>query len=229
MKELILGGARSGKSALAEQRALASGFGVSYIATAEVGDAEMAARIAMHRARRPDRWQLVEEPITLAAVLRQEAAAKRCIIVDCLTLWLSNLLADGIEARAAHHDSRDGGGRTKQDARAEGGCGCGLGADSAIGSSRGPRDRDVASADSAPVESPLFVRERAALLDALPGLPGHIILIGNEVGLGIVPLGSLSRRFCDEAGRLHQDLARVCDRVILTVAGLPYVLKGDRL
>ncbi|MEK7697231.1 MAG: bifunctional adenosylcobinamide kinase/adenosylcobinamide-phosphate guanylyltransferase, partial [Pseudomonadota bacterium] len=83
-------------------------------------------------------------------------------------------------------------------------------------------------ADSTPVESPLFVRERAALLDALPALPGHIILISNEVGMGIVPLGPLSRRFCDEAGRLHQDLARVCDRVILTVAGLPSMLKGDR-
>ena len=177
MKELILGGARSGKSALAEGRAFASGLEVSYIATAEAGDAEMVARIAMHRARRPDRWRLIEEPITLAAVLRQEAATKRCVIVDCLTLWLSNLLG----------------------------------------------------ADSAPVESPLFVRERTALLDALPALPGHIILISNEVGMGIVPFGSLSRRFCDEAGRLHQDLARTCDRVILTVAGLPYILKGDRL
>lgn len=195
MKELILGGARSGKSALAEQRARASGLEVSYVATAEAGDAEMAARIAMHRARRPDRWRLVEEPIALAAVLRQEATTKRCVIVDCLTLWLSNLLADAIEARAAR----------------QGGRGCGLGA------------------DSTSVESPLFVRERAALLDALPALPGHIILISNEVGMGIVPLGSLSRRFCDEAGRLHQDLARVCDRVILTVAGLPYMLKGDRL
>lgn len=211
MKELILGGARSGKSALAEQRAHTSGLDVCYIATAGAGDAEMAARIAMHRARRPDRWRLVEEPLALAAVLRQEAAAKRCVIVDCLTLWLSNL----------------------------------LGADSAIGASQGSRattpgmeevgrsgesePRDVASSDSAPVESPLFVRERAALFDALPGLPGHIILISNEVGMGIVPLGPLSRRFCDEAGRLHQDLARACDRVILTVAGLPYVLKGDRL
>ena len=176
VKELILGGARSGKSALAEQRARTSGLEVSTIATAEAGDAEMAARIAMHRARRPDRWRLVEEPVALAAVLRQEATAKRCVIVDCLTLWLSNLLG----------------------------------------------------ADSAPVESPLFVRERAALLDALPALPGHIILISNEVGMGIVPLGPLSRRFCDEAGRLHQDLARVCDRVILTVAGLPSMLKGDR-
>ncbi|MEK7261027.1 MAG: bifunctional adenosylcobinamide kinase/adenosylcobinamide-phosphate guanylyltransferase [Pseudomonadota bacterium] len=194
MKELILGGARSGKSALAEQRAQASGLEVSTIATAEAGDAEMAARIAMHRARRPDRWRLVEEPVALAAVLRQEAAAKRCVIVDCLTLWLSNLLgADSapVESPSTHRD---------------------------VGSVAVGRSRER-----------LFLRERAALLDALPGLPGHIILISNEVGMGIVPLGSLSRRFCDEAGRLHQDLARVCDRVILTVAGLPYMLKGDRL
>ncbi len=176
MKELILGGARSGKSALAEQRARASGLEVSYIATAEAGDAEMVARVAAHKARRPNRWRLVEEPVTLAAALQQEAAAERCVIVDCLTLWLSNLLG----------------------------------------------------ADPAQAEL-LFVRERAALLDALPALPGRIILIGNEVGMGVVPLGPLSRRFCDEAGRLHQDLARLCDRVILTVAGLPHMLKGGRL
>ncbi len=182
MKELILGGARSGKSVLAEQRAHASGLEVSYIATAGAGDAEMIARIAAHQARRPDHWRLIEEPVALAAVLRQEAAAERCVIVDCLTLWLSNLL-----------------------------------------------DVDPARDSEAQVEPPLFVRERVALLDALPALPGHIVLIGNEVGMGVVPLGPLSRRFCDEAGRLHQDLARLCDRVILTVAGLPHMLKGDPL
>lgn len=177
MKELILGGARSGKSAFAEQRARESGLEVTYIATAEAGDAEMAARISVHRARRPDHWRLVEESVALATVLRREAAARRCVIVDCLTLWLSNLLGAG----------------------------------------------------AASAELSLFVRERAALLDALVSLPGHIILVSNEVGMGIVPLGALSRRFCDEAGRLHQDLARICDRVALTVAGIPYILKGDRL
>ncbi len=63
------------------------------------------------------------------------------------------------------------------------------------------------------------------MLDALPALPGHVILVSNEVGLGVVPMGELTRRFCDEAGRLHQELARVCDRVTLVAAGLPLVLK----
>ena len=65
------------------------------------------------------------------------------------------------------------------------------------------------------------------LLAVLPELPGHIILVGNETGMGIMPLGELTRRFCDEAGRLHQELARRCDRVVLTVAGLPLVLKQE--
>ena len=92
MKELILGGARSGKSAFAEQCARESGLEVSFIATATAGDAEMAARIARHRALRPDHWHVVEEPIALAASLRQHAAPEKCLIVDCLSLWLSNLL-----------------------------------------------------------------------------------------------------------------------------------------
>jgi adenosylcobinamide kinase/adenosylcobinamide-phosphate guanylyltransferase len=170
MKELILGGARSGKSALAEQAARDSGLAVTYIATATAGDPEMAARIAHHRGKRPPGWGLVEEPIRLAAALRGHAAPGRCLLVDCLTLWLNNLLLAGDES--------------------------------------------------------LFRRERAALLEGLPGLPGRIILVGNEVGMGVVPLGELTRRFCDEAGRLHQDLARLCDRVTLVAAGLPLVLKG---
>lgn len=90
--ELILGGARSGKSALAEQRALSSGREVVYVATAAVGDQEMAARIEHHRSRRPAGWVTVEEPMQLAARLRAEASADRLILVDCLTLWLTNLL-----------------------------------------------------------------------------------------------------------------------------------------
>ena len=95
MKELILGGARSGKSAFAQQRAVASGLPVIYLATAEAHDAEMTARIARHRADRPTDWGLVEEPLALAAALRTHAALDRCLLVDCLTLWLSNLLAAG--------------------------------------------------------------------------------------------------------------------------------------
>lgn len=175
MKELILGGARSGKSALAERRARESGLPVTYVATAQPGDAEMAVRIRRHREGRPADWTVIEEPLALAAILQAHAARDRCLLVDCLTLWLSNLL----------HASENG-------------------------------------ADDA-----LFARERRALLDTLPGLPGRIILISNEVGMGVVPLGALTRCFCDEAGRLHQDLARLCDRVTLMAAGLPLALKGD--
>jgi adenosylcobinamide kinase/adenosylcobinamide-phosphate guanylyltransferase len=170
MHELILGGARSGKSALAEQRAADSGQAVTYIATAQALDAEMSARIAHHRARRPQRWECVEEPLALAATLRVHAAPDRCILVDCLTLWLGNLLGDP-----------DGG---------------------------------------------RFQRERDALLQVLPTLPGRILLVSNEVGQGIVPMGELSRRFVDEAGWLHQALARQCTHVALVVAGLPLWLKG---
>jgi len=170
MHELILGGARSGKSALAEQRALAHGGEVIYIATAQALDAEMAARIAHHRARRPTGWRSIEEPLALAEVLRAEAGEQRCLLVDCLTLWLGNLLGHEDEGR--------------------------------------------------------FVREREALLAALPTLPGRVLLVSNEVGQGVVPMGELSRRFVDEAGRLHQALAQQCGRVCLVVAGLPLWLKG---
>lgn len=170
MKELILGGVRSGKSRLAEQRAEASGLAVVYIATAQAGDDEMAARIAHHQASRPSHWRLVEEPIRLAAVLTAQASPDRCLVVDCLTLWITNLLCAEDEVR--------------------------------------------------------FRRERDALLAALPQLPGRLILVSNETSMGVVPVGELSRRFCDEAGWLHQALAAICDRVVLTVAGLPQVLKG---
>jgi adenosylcobinamide kinase/adenosylcobinamide-phosphate guanylyltransferase len=92
MHTLILGGVRSGKSRLAERLARDSGLAVTYIATARPVDEEMAARIAAHQARRPAHWRLVEEPLALAQTLRREAAAERCVLVECLTLWLSNLL-----------------------------------------------------------------------------------------------------------------------------------------
>jgi adenosylcobinamide kinase/adenosylcobinamide-phosphate guanylyltransferase len=170
MKELILGGVRSGKSRLAEQHALASGFPVTYIATATADDDEMRKRIAHHQAQRPAQWQLVEEPLALAATLQRHAAENHCLLVDCLTLWLTNLLC-------VEDDQR-------------------------------------------------MKTEVAALLNILPTLPGHIILVSNETGMGVVPLGELTRRYCDEAGRLHQALAATCNQVILTVAGLPLTLKG---
>lgn len=177
MKELILGGARSGKSRLAEDKALAAGLAVTCIVTAQPGDAEMAQRIRRHRERRPPHWAVVEAPVSLAAALKSLAAPDRCLLVDCLTIWLSNLL----------HLCPDTSGEPES----------------------------------------AMARECRALLETLPALAGHIILVSNEVGMGIVPSGELSRRFRDEIGRLHQDLAARCDHVILVVAGLPLTLKGN--
>lgn len=173
MLQLILGGARSGKSRLAEKLAADTGLPVTYIATSQPLDGEMSERIAQHRARRPAEWALVEEPLALAQVLRASAAPGHCLLVDCLTLWLTNLLMlDDAEQLNA---------------------------------------------------------EREALLDSLVALPGEIIFVSNETGMGVVPLGELTRRYVDEAGWLHQALAERCQRVVLTVAGLPLTLKGTAL
>lgn len=173
MLQLILGGARSGKSRLAERLATDSQLHVVYIATSQPVDGELDQRVALHRQRRPDHWGLVEEPLALADVLRAEARSDRCLLVDCLTLWLTNLLM---------------------------------------------------------LDEPERLRaEREALLETLPGLPGHILFVSNETGLGVVPLGELTRRYVDEAGLLHQALAERCERVVFTVAGLPMILKGPAL
>jgi len=169
MLELILGGARSGKSRFAECLAAESGLAVAYIATSQALDGEMTERIAHHRERRPAHWTLVEEPLQLARVLREQAAANRCLLVDCLTLWLTNLLMLDDAARLAE--------------------------------------------------------ERNALLECLDGLPGRILLVSNETGLGVVPLGELTRRYVDEAGWLHQAVAERAQRVTFMVAGLPMTLK----
>jgi len=173
MYQLILGGARSGKSRLAEQLAADSALPVIYIATSQPLDGEMNARVALHRQRRPDHWGLIEEPIELARVLRENASPDSCVLVDCLTLWLTNLLMLEDPARLA--------------------------------------------------------LERDYLLETLALLPGEIIFVSNETGLGVVPLGELTRRYVDEAGWLHQALAERCQRVVLTVAGLPLTLKGTAL
>lgn len=172
-KTLILGGVRSGKSRLAERLATESGFPITYIATATIEDEEMRLRIATHQARRPDHWQVVEEPLQLGSVLIQHANEAHCLLIDCLTLWLTNLLT--------HPDTTR------------------------------------------------FDIERAAFLNALHLVPGRLILVSNETNMGITPMGELSRRYCDEAGQLHQEIAQRCDQVILTVAGLPFTLKGESI
>jgi adenosylcobinamide kinase / adenosylcobinamide-phosphate guanylyltransferase len=171
MKELILGGVRSGKSRLAERRALGSGLSIVYIATATPGDEEMRRRIEEHRKRRPAGWLTIEEPRALAQAVRKHAGKNRCVLIECLTLWLTNLLC------------------------------------------------------AAPRPQELEV-ERAALLTVVREMTGHLIIVSNETGLGIVPTDALSRRFSEEAGLLHQDLAQICDRVTFVAAGFPLLLKG---
>lgn len=173
MKTLVLGGARSGKSRYAETLASAGGCEVVYIATAQARDAEMRARIDHHRKSRPSHWITLEEPLALTRVLREQAASGRCLLVDCLTLWLSNLLCN----------------------------------------------EDAELAD----------REIEALLECLPALSGGIILVSNETGLGVVPTGELTRRYVDQAGRLHQALATLCERVVFVTAGIPRTIKGPDL
>jgi adenosylcobinamide kinase / adenosylcobinamide-phosphate guanylyltransferase len=164
---LVLGGARSGKSRYAEAAVEAAVRCGTYCATAEAGDAEMAARIAAHRARRGRFWQTIEVPLELPAAIAA-AAPGRPLLVDCLTLWLSNLLCAG-----------------------------------------------------RPVE-----RETDALATALGRAAGPVVLVANEVGMGLVPETPLGRRFRDAAGRLNQEMAALADRVVFVAAGLPLVLKG---
>jgi len=167
----VLGGARSGKTrhalTLAEAAAAAGGGVPTMIATAQAFDAEMAERIARHRAERGDRWRTVEAPLALADAVRGAAVPGAVVMVDCLTLWLSNLmLADADEEAAA-----------------------------------------------------------AELELALGGARAPVVLVSNEVGLGIVPDNALARRFRDAQGRLNQRVAALAGYAAFLAAGIPLVLK----
>ncbi|WP_306769704.1 bifunctional adenosylcobinamide kinase/adenosylcobinamide-phosphate guanylyltransferase, partial [Klebsiella pneumoniae] len=157
MLQLILGGARSGKSRLAEQTAISMQLAVTYVATAQALDPEMQSRIAHHQNQRPAHWSLVEEPLFLAKTLQKIDRPNQIILVDCLTLWLTNLLL--------------------------------------------LEDQNIQQ----------FECEQ--LLKILPTLESEVILVSNETGLGVVPLGEISRRFVDEAGRLHQALGQIANKV----------------
>lgn len=186
---LVLGGARSGKSVYAEKLAIASNLPVTYIATAQVYDDEFKQRVAHHQARRPAHWHLVESSHFLSDALRANShkasrasenaryksnAAEKCIIVDCLTLWLAQCICP----------------------------------------------------DCMPPTGVTWANEREKLLALLPTLSEQIILVSNEVGMGIVPLGEINRQFQDEQGRLNQAIAAIADKVSFIAAGLPLKLKG---
>lgn len=170
----ILGGARSGKSVHAEQLASDSARPVTYIATARLADdAEFAARIAHHRERRPAHWQLIEAPVDLAGAVARADAPDHCILIDCLTLWLANLLCppDGTE----------------------------------------PTDD--------------YLARFSAFEAALGAAQGKVIVVSNEIGLGVVPLGAATRLYVDELGRLNQRIAALSTQATMMVAGLPLILK----
>jgi adenosylcobinamide kinase/adenosylcobinamide-phosphate guanylyltransferase len=164
---LVLGGARSGKSRLAQRRAEEIGGELIYVATAEPLDDEMVERIARHRADRDGRWRTIECPLALAETIVREQGDGRVLLIDCLTLWLSNLMH---------------------------------------------AERDIMAATN-------------ALAEALGQARGTIILVANEVGLGLVPDNSLGRRFRDEAGRLNQSIATAASEVLFVAAGLALQLK----
>ena len=166
----MLGGARSGKSLFAESLARDSGEQPVYVATAEFVDDEMRHRIEIHRARRGKAWRTVEAPIELAQAIARHNTPRACLLVECLTVWLGNLV---------HHG------------------------------------RDVDSATQ-------------ALLGSLIEASGPLVLVANEVGLGIVPDNALAREFRDRAGRLNQAVAGMAGSVYFVTAGIPMVIKGSR-
>lgn len=171
MHILVLGGIRSGKTALAERLASGTNNSVVYLATAMAGDDEMRARIQRHQQQRPTAWGLEEEPLALAQVLAGYALTQGapCLLVDCMSLWLSNLLHAG---------------------------------------------------------EITFAQEREAFLTQVSHYPGELVIVSNEVGLGIIGMDPLTRRFADELGWLNQALAARSDKVVMSVAGLPMVLKS---
>lgn len=164
---LVTGGARSGKSRFAEALVAGAGLEKVYVATGQAFDAEMRSRIEQHKQDRGSGWTTVEEPLALAVVLQRESRPDRAVLVDCLTLWLSNLMLE---------------------------------------------DRNIAE-------------EVAKLGASLSFLRGPVVFVTNEVGQGIVPENALARRFRDEAGRLNQHIASLCERVVLVAAGQPVQIK----
>lgn len=197
--ELILGGQRSGKSRRAELLAcnwLAQSLNhkAVLIATATAWDDEMTERIARHQQDRVSRvpgMQTVEEPIGLAQAIQNHSDAQTMVVVDCLTLWLTNLLMP-------HHSDQY---------------------------SLKSAKNTLNEASKVPSAQSIYARA-ASLLIAIKTAGGPVVLVGNEIGLGVIPMGRDTRAFVDALGRLNQDVAAVCERVTFMAAGLPLTLKG---
>ena len=191
--EFILGGQRSGKSRRAELLARdwlaqSPSHQAVMIATATAWDDEMVERIARHQQDRAERvpgMLTVEEPIDLGEAIQTHSNPQTLVVVDCLTLWLTNLLMP--------HEN----------------------AENSLKKVSNTSLADVIRAQS------------ASLLIAVKNLTGSVILVGNEIGLGVIPMGRETREFVDTLGRLNQDVAAACDRVTFMAAGLPLTLKGQ--
>ena len=184
MKTLLIGGARSGKSALAQRWAQERGGSVRVVVTATASDTEMATRIAAHRRDRPAHWSVREAPAQLGQALREETAAAlaarphECLLIDCLTLWVANCLWPASTPMVAAEPAIEG-----------------------------------------------WQRERADFLAALAACAADVIVVSNEVGMGIVPADPGARLFRDEQGWINQAVAAACEEVFVVFGGLPLRLK----
>ena len=193
--ELVLGGQRSGKSRRAEclardWLAASPSHQAVMIATAQAWDKEMLERIARHQQDRAERvpgMKTVEEPTALGEAIQTHSAPQTLVVVDCLTLWLTNLLMPHEVAKTT--------------------------------------GKDQVNPEKRPVSQQLHGRI-ATLLIAIENSPGPVILVGNEIGLGVIPMGRETRAFVDALGRLNQDVAAACERVTFMAAGLPLTLKA---
>lgn len=166
----VLGGASSGKSAFAEGLVVATGAPRVYVATSQVYDDEMAAKVRDHVAQRGGDWHTIEEPLDMAKALGQ-VLADQVVLLDCASMWMTNHMM-------AEND---------------------------------------------------LVAETEALIAALDACEGRVVVVSNEVGMGIVPDNALARRFRIAQGKLNQQLAQASDLAVFVIAGLPQVLKGDLL
>ena len=198
--ELVLGGQKSGKSRRAEALACdwmaqSPDHRAVMIATATAWDDEMKDRIARHQLDRAERvpgMTTVEEPIDLGKAIQTYSSSQTLVVVDCLTLWLTNLLMPHENAENSSKNARNG----------------------QKNASNTPADQQIRA-------------QAATLLIAINNASGPVILVGNEIGLGVIPMGRETRDFVDALGRINQEVAAACERVTFMAAGLPLTLKGQ--